>query len=364
MCANSVSVEKYAPAFTVKINGQELDADISKIIPKIEITKALSQPDNFSFEVQDQMKGGKLELLDVDEESCKFKAGDKVSINLGYSGNMTQTVDGIIRKVDVDYASEMIPIIKIEGEDKGFRLLTAKSESVTYLNKKDSDIITEIADKVSLQADVGDNTTIEFPEKKKKGDTSYLSFIKNITSRNAGFEFMISEGKLVFRKSKIDSAAVVTLEKVKDILSFKSEKNLESQLTKVTVRAWDQLNKVKIEGTASAGDETPQDSAKTLGSTKAQEVYTQGVEKIITDIPVDTEAEANEIAKAKLVEATNKFIKIQVQCIGTPEIKPGVCVEIKGVGKENEGKYYVEKSTHAIDADKYTTSFNGRSNVS
>lgn len=357
MGSTSYDVSYYAPAFTVTIGGSELEAEISKIITNITITKALNKQDEFKIQIKDELKGGKFHWQD----NKLFKMGSEVSIELGYSGNMSQKVEGVVQNVDTRFTNDIPSTFTIQGVDKAFKLLAAKSEPQTYL-KKDSDIVSTIAGTVGLSSKV-DATKLTFEEKKKKGDTSYLEFIQTMVSQNADYEFMISEGKLVFRKADISSSAVATLTWGRTTNSFDPTMNLTQMITGVTVRAWDQKNKVKIEGTAKAGAEFTQEGGKSLGSTQAKKVYGDVI-KIITDKPVDSAEEASEIALAHLIEATNQFIKAKIQTIGNPAITPGVCVEVEGINDWPDGKYYVEKAEHTIDADKYITSFEGRRNAS
>jgi phage protein D len=354
MSESFTSVNLYAPGFVVKIAGQD---EISSYVSKVVITKALTQADQFSIEVKDYQENGQFKWLGSDT----LKVGNQVSIELGYTGNLDQKVEALILNINTKYETNVTASITLEGVDKVYRLLTARSESETYQKKKDNEIVSAIASEVGLQADV-DTTGITFEEKKKKGDISYLEFIKILASRNAGFEFMITEGKLLFRKAKINEDGVVTLSNDKEIFSFKPTLNTSELVSEVEVRTCDQKNKEVIIGKAPAGSEFKQEGNKQLASEVAKEVY-GAVKKVISDLPVDTKEEADEIALAALVESGNKLIKVEVECIGIPEITPGVCVEIEGTGDLYDGKYYVEKAVHNMDVDKYRTTFNARRNA-
>jgi len=356
MSDSFTDVSRYAPAFTIKIKGQDLSSDAFKLVSKITVSKELRKPDRFSFEMQDEMKEGKLQWVG----HSNFTTGNDISITLGYSGNLVQKVEGIITDVSGQFTQSVASSFTVSGEDKGYRKLTGNSKPVVWQKKKDSEIVSAIASEVGLSTTV-DATSIQFPERKKKGDTSYFHYIDSLAGKNASYEFMISEGKLIFRKAKISSSAVVTINWGVEITEIKPVMNLSQMVTEVQVKSWDQKQKKLIMGSATAGQEPNQEGSNTLGTSKAKTAYGE-ILKVINEIPVETVEEAKEVALAHLVEIGNQFIKANITCIGIPEIMPGVCVEVKGVGANFEGKYYVEKSVHTISKDGYTTEFDGRRN--
>ena len=227
--------------------------------------------------------------------------------------------------------------------------------------KKDSDIVKAIAGEVGLAANV-DDTPGSPPEKKeKKCGTSYLQFIKKMAIENKEFEFFVSDGKLVFRKSKTKDSAVVELQWGLHLLSFTPAMDLSGILTGVTVKWWDEKKCEAISGQAKTGDETAIGSGKTAGKI-AQEVYGD-VEKVISDQPVKSKEEAKNLAIAVLNDTNSGFITREGKTIGIPAITPGVVIEIKGLGDWFSGKYYVTGATQIIDSEGYYTTFHVRRNT-
>jgi phage protein D len=228
---------------------------------------------------------------------------------------------------------------------------------LSYSEKKDSDIVKDIAGKVGLSA-VVDATKITHKDKNTDGKQSFLEFIRDMVKQNAGFEFFISEAKLYFRKAKISSGPILTLEWGKHIENFSATVNLSDMITGVKVSGFD--DKKSIDVTVNAGAEQMIGSSGTLGSKAAKELG-EKMESIPTNIK--TEAALKERATARLEEASSKYVVASVKTVGIPEIVPGVCVKLDGLGKDFSEKYYVFKATHTINSSGYKIDFEARRNA-
>lgn len=352
-----VGASYYAPAFEISIEGTSLTAEQAGIILNVSVTKQINQSDTFSFEVQDLLQNGQFKWLGND----LFKYGKKVTIKMGYPGNLTHQCEGHIQTIEPKFFTGVMPTFTVGGTHKAWGLLTEKTDSKTYLSKKNSDIVKEIAGEVGLSATV-DDTGTQYEEKKKNADTSNLCFIQNMLGQSDDFEFFIDNGKLYFRKAKTDQSAVVTLKWGEHLINFNPTLDIKGLATKVIVRGWDQKNKQKIEGTASAGDEKATESGKKLGSTLAKDIFGEK-EKVITRRNVETEEEANKIALAELEKANASFLTGSAETIGLPSVTPGVNVKLEGLGDWFSGTYYVGKTVHTINSEGYRTTMSLRRNV-
>ena len=348
----------YVPAFEVVIDGKKLKPEVQKSISTITVTKKIDQADHFSFEVQDEFNNGKFKWLGKDP----FKYGKPVSIKMGYVGKTTLTMKALIDKISPKFMTGAIPTFTVEGIDKSFSLLKEKSEQKTYVNKKDSDIVKAIASEVGLSTQVDTTSGEPEAEKKKNGGTSNLDFIRNLVKDNEGFEFFITDGKLYFRKTGVSESAALTLEWGKHLVSFDPQLNVADLATEVIVRSWNEKDKKKIEGKAVAGNERKQESGKKMASQIAKEIFGNKV-KVITDQPMQDDAEAKKLAISVLEESSRNFITGSGTTVGIPDLKPGICVELKNLGEWFSGKYYVVSTVHTIDTSGYKTTFNTRRNA-
>lgn len=350
-------VSYYAPAFEVEINGRKLVAEVSKIISSITIEQEFNKTNNFRFVVQDELRDGQFQWLGHD----LFKYGNKVSIKLGYVDNMHQMMVGQIQNISANFFTGVAPTFTVEGVDNAYKFLMEKSKPKIFKEKTDSEIVKEIAGMIHLKPVVDDTEHIH-PIKKKKGGMSYFKFLKNLASRNDRFEFYLSARNLFFVKAEKDKEAILSLGWGKELINFRPSLNTSQAITEVIVRSWDRQGKKAIEASERAGKEKKQEKGKRLSSQIAREIYGEVV-KVITEIPVRSVDEAKRIALAELERASDNLIKGSGETIGIPEIKPGVCIELEGLGDWFSGKYYVEKATHTIDNNGYRNTFEVRRNT-
>ncbi len=353
-----LDISYYAPTFEIDINGSPLGADVIKYISSVTVTKNMGQADSFSFEVYDDMQGGQFKWLG----NAKFKYGNPVKIRLGYVGNLTHSMSGHIQEITPKFFTGTMPSFTVAGSDKMFAVLSENSGYMTYTKKKDSEIVSAIAQEVGLSAKV-DTTLGEASEKKeKKGGSSYLLFIKNLAADNTGFEFSVSNGALFFKKVDYTKSADITLTWGKHLLSFTPSLNIANLVTDVVVKWWDQKASVAIEGKASAGSETVQESGKKLAGKIAQDIFGSKM-KTITDQKVDSKSDADAKARAILNDYNKEFITGKGKTVGIPTLTPGVFVSLEGLGDWFSGKYYIYKTEHTISSEGYRTTFNGRRNA-
>lgn len=343
----------YAPAFSVKLEGSALDPKLKGSITSIKVTKAIDQSDYVQFEVQDQMESGAFVWLDKE----MLKMGDKLNVELGYAGNMSLKAEAHVQNVKTNWQSNLPPSFTIEGSHDAFNELRKKNDMLSYSEKKDSDIVKDIASKVGLSA-VVDATKITHKDKNTNGQKSFLEFIRDMVKQNARFEFFISDGKLYFHEAKISAGPIVTLKWGQHIESFSAEVNLSDMIT--GVKASSSVDKKDIVVTVNAGAEKMIGSSGTLGSAAAKKSGDK-MESISTTLK--TEAELKELATARLEEASSKYVVATVKTVGIPEIVPGVCIKLDGLGKEFSEKYYVFNTTHTIDSSGYKIDIKARRNA-
>jgi phage protein D len=355
----AIDVSRYAPGFNVVINGEELEAEVSKIISNLTIEQEINKCNNFRFTVQDELKGGKFKWLGHD----LFKFGNEILIKMGYSNNKRKMLEGKIQKISANFFQGLAPTFTVEGMDSAYKFLMEKSDSETFREKKNSDIVKVIAEEAHLKPKIDDTEQV-YPIKRKKGGETYFEFIGRLAKESNNFEFYISDGKLFFIKPKTEKEEdpVLTLRWAHELISFQPTLNTSEPFTEVIVRSWDRTGKKTIEASAKAGEEEKQESGKKTSSQIAREIYGDVV-KVITEKPVRSVEEAKEVALAELKEASDNFMKGQGETIGVPEITPGALIEIEGLGEWFSGTYYVEKTTHTIDSSGYRTSFNVRRNT-
>lgn len=365
---NEVDVGYYAPRFQITINGQVYEAEIAQTVLNVSVEQEVNKTNSFSFEVQDdfihadgngQSQDGKFQWLGTDI----FKYGNEVSVAFGYLSNLKTLVEGKIQKIDAKFFEGNAPTFTVAGADKAYEFLTLPSETKVFNQKTHSQMVQEIATqtKPSLRALV-DETNEVIPRKIKKGGETYLTFLMELVEANEGYEFALSGRDLIFQKKKKGQSPDIRLEWGKSLINFQPSLNTTQATTEVVVRAWDGAQKKMIEGRAKAGEEQAQEPGKKLASQIAQEIFGDVV-TVVTDKPVRTEAEAKKEAKAILEKAGDSFITATGETVGLPDLLPGKCLDLQGLGAWFSGKYYVVKVTHKIDQNGYRSTFEAHRNA-
>lgn len=348
----------YAPAFSVRIGGDELMRDLFVAITQIEVDMVLGAASRFSFTVCDCYsnklnafktgRGG--DLLKV----LTFGAETRICMGYGDAKSTPQMIGGIITEITTNFPDGGSPELSIAGYDHGFPLTMGKN-SRTWTKTRDSDAAAEIASFNNL------NTALDStPEKHaqiEQNQENDWEFLKKLADRNH-YELFVDERKILhFGHPNDKSGAVVRLVYGQGLLSFKPEANLAGQVTRVEVYGWDPKTKKQILGVATTGEESGL-TGKSAGQHLNSLVRDAGKRPTLRlRQPVFTQAEANQRAKAALNEGAKKFLTGEGETIGLPEIRPDRNVELAGLGVPFSKTYYIQQATHKIDGSGYRTRF-------
>jgi phage protein D len=82
-------------------------------------------------------------------------------------------------------------------------------------------------------------------------------------------------------------------------------------------------------------------------------------------MPVESQAEAEQIAKAKFNDLNVELISGEGEAVGNMNIRAGTIIQMKGLGKRFSGLYYIKSSEHIINPTTgYITKFNVIRNAS
>jgi uncharacterized protein len=90
-------------------------------------------------------------------------------------------------------------------------------------------------------------------------------------------------------------------------------------------------------------------------------------QEIVVDRPIQSQAEANELAQNTLLQIGQTLVEAKGKTIGLPGLRAGVKVQIKGLGARFSGppgktpfSYLITSTTHTIGDGGYTTDFSAR----
>ncbi|NIM15097.1 MAG: hypothetical protein GTO45_24300 [Candidatus Aminicenantes bacterium] len=349
----------YAPRFEVEIESSKLPPDISKAILDVKVEEVLNGGANCTLTISEEfdMETQEFKWLDHD----LFEVGNKITIKMGYGSSLDTMFMGEVSGLEPSFFAKEAPTITVKGKDLAYDFIKRKSDEKTFVNMSYSDIVQDIAKKAGLNAKV-DKTGKYKGSICKKNDENYFTFIETLAKKAGGFQFSIDGKTLYFVKPGVEKKELLTLELGKDIISFTPKLNTSNVYAEVEVRGHNPANPGKpIIGKATAGSEQNQESGKQTASQIAKKKF-KAKKKVITNAKINSVKEANNLAKAELDKASACLIEGDVQCVGIPKIRAGVCINLDKMGKRFSGKYYVSATTHTINNSGYKTNFKVRRN--
>ncbi len=359
---------KFNGATSVKGDKGDVDLNNGNYVQQFQVDQQLGMPDYCKFQLQ-STEFNEIIFLDA------IKPGDEIELKVGYE------VEDVIFKGEISYiepffsAGEMY--INISGFD-GTHRLTRGTSSRTFgdgheVNQNFGDVLkTLIGDSKSGASSDGLSADSASTESQSSYIAHYNSNLYEIISRTAG-SFGLdwksgshADAKKLSLKPIEKGSPVLTI--CRDKYNPDSEMQAVSaeflcstvkQVSKVIVRSWDTAAKKAIKGEAEAASlvigGTPgyeQAGKAHAGSASSGRIIE------VTDIPVASVGEANEVAAGILTKLSMDWMKSTVVIDGRPDVHAGDIVDLKEFGVRYSGEYLVEGCTHKYIAGggtPYTT---------
>lgn len=360
------STEYYAPDFKVEIEGREIDPRAVRDMLEVKVTLESENLSGFSFVANNW-----------DDEEFTFKysdtklfdLGNQVHVQMGYADGLKSMIKGQITKLAPRFPESGPSTINVSGQGGMLKLRDRKpkeGETKKYVKIFDWEIAQIVAQRNGLTARVTrDGEQHDLVVQKNQDDAQFLLERAKRIDFDCYVQIDASNGEEVlyfgrpsdFRDST--NAKVYVFEWGKSLINFTPELTVSRQVASVTVRGWDPAQKKTFKYTATRNDLPPLNEGGTSGPQTVEEKLGEKHE-IVVDAPVTSQQEARDYAISLLRERAYRFATGSGQIIGLPELRPGDNVELVGIGKRFEGKYYITKAEHTIGSGGYTTSFDVR----
>jgi phage protein D len=349
----------YAPRFVVEIKEKKLAENISKAIINATINEKIDEGASFELTIHDEFDMNSQKFIWLDNEL--FNVGNQVTIKMGYGANLHTIFMGTIKALESSFFSGDTPTITIRGQDLSYDYIKRSAPERTFREKSYSDIARTIASEAGLNSEVEDTGKPEKHIRKNNNDT-YYKFLTSL-ARKVGFTFYIDRKTMYFIKPKDDKREIFNMELGKDLISFNPTLKDTQSYTEVIVRGHNTRDPgTPLIGRATAGSERGQEPQKRTASQVANS--RSGLKTlVITNVVVNSVEHANAIALSKLNSASDTFIEGNGECIGLPQIRPGITIYFDKMGKWFTGKYYVKAATHTINESGYRTRFTVKRNA-
>lgn len=311
-----------------------------------------------SLTVEDHMDMANLATIRVggaeEQPTWGFQIGDEVEVKLGSGAEAV--FKGEVTSIEPGFQVEGTSSMTLRCLDKTHRLGRGR-ETKHWNDKKDSDVAQEVGAKSGLSVDADDTGEI-LPYILQRNESN-LAFLKRLAARN-NFVLRVDGDKLLFKKASFEGSA----EKIKmgdSLRSMRMSFNTSDMVQKVVVRGWDIQNKCEIVGQCSASEVTAigggEIGAVTAGKFGETTAY-------ITDVPVSSQAMADNVAKAEMERLARQFCHGSASISGKDTVRAGTMIEFEGLPSGNNGKFVVMATRHIIsNRSGYTTEITFCSNT-
>jgi len=348
--------ERTAPGSKILINDVEIPPELKVDILEIKVSYYTEGPDSFDISVN-ILKSNEPGLKWVDHDY--FNPGNKIEIRMGYLDEYETMLIGEVTALHPKYYSNEAPRMNVQGYDRLHRCRRGR-KTRAFLQLKDSQIAEKIAQEMKLSPKADDTGIVH--KYVMQNNLSDMDFLLE-RARRIRYEVLVEDQTLIFRKAANHLGEKVTLEYMRDLKYFYPRLSTMRQVSEVKVRGWNPAAKEAILGAAGPGSETSRMDGRNIGAKIAETAFGKTTASIV-DIPVETQAEAEQIAKAKFNDMNIDLIRGEGETVGNMAIRAGYTIRLKGLGERFSGLYYIESAEHFISPRTgYITKFSAVRNA-
>jgi Rhs element Vgr protein len=282
--------------------------------------------------------------------SSVFLPGSVIKIEAGYDSINEVIFEGIITGQSIRIDSSIGSAIEVECHDPSIAMAVGR-KSISYSNKKDSEIIASIIATYSgLKADVAVTTAV-WPEQVQYYVTDW-DYILNLAEAN-GLVVTVINGKIAVNAPDKNTASVLTVTYGEDLYEFNAKLNAITQLGSVSSKSWDYKNQeiLNMEAFPTIS------SAGNLSTKKLSEVIGLSSYQQQTDAPLDAVNLGN-WSKAQIIKSEYSKILGVAKIQGTNLVNPGKYITFNGLGDRFNGDYFIGGIKHDLANGGWFTEIN------
>ena len=288
------------------------------------------------------------------DDRSTLEFGKPFVVKMGDENGAVAIFDGKIMGLEGLFPRDTAPMLTVLAEDR-LQDLRMNRHTRSFEKISDSAVISQVISDAGLSASVSVQG-FEQHEVIVQMNQSDLAFIRE-RARAVDAEVW-AEGSTVHVGARSSRAAgEVTLTYAEDLLEFSVLADLAGQRSEVHATGWDVTTKEAITVTAAASAISSELGSLTGGSAVLESALGARLEQVVHHQPA-AQGEAKFLAEATYRRLARRFLTGVGQAEGTPALKVGCKVTLKGLGALFSGAYYVTEVRHMVDRNLgYRTQF-------
>lgn len=279
--------------------------------------------------------------------------GKEFAVEMGQPGATRRIFAGRVTALEAHYPPQRPPEFTVLAEDR-FQDLRMERRTRSFENVSDADVMRQIASQQGLTAQVdADGPTYRVLAQVNQSDLAFLR--ERAAAIDA--ELWVEDRTLFVKARQRRQAGEVTLTYGSNLLEFSVLADLAHQRTSVRVSGWDVSGKQALDVEAGASAIASELNSGRSGSAVLGQALAARNERITLAVPL-TQPEARALAEARYRQRARRFLRGTGLADGNAQIRVGTTLDLRGLGKLFDGKYYVTLVRHTFDLrDGYRTAF-------
>lgn len=274
-------------------------------------------------------------------DSADFAPGSVVTISAGFGNDEAQIFSGVVIRHGVRIEGQNDSRLVIECRDAAVKMTIGRNNA-NFIDSTDSDVLSTLIDAHGLTAKV-DTTAGSYGEMVQFHSTDW-DFLLARAEFN-GMLVDVEDGTVNVQAPQAGGAVAFGVTWGLDLYEFDADIDARLQYQSVQATAWDPAAQAIVQGDAAAP--APFNAQGNLDSATLADVIGLPVMPLRT---ATTQSPQMLTSWAKGVQTRAELARIRghLRCMGTALARPGVLVQVSGVGQRFSGAVYVTAVEHAL----------------
>jgi len=285
------------------------------------------------------------------DDSTDFLYFDRKILEFGKEFQIKLAEDvlfkGKIGALEADFPEGKTPEITVLAED-ALQNLRMKRRTRVFSDMSDADIFQKIANEYGLTPSVSASGATH--KQLAQVNQSDLAFMRE-RARTVDAEIWIKDKELNVKTRSNRGQDKISLKYQGNLREFKVIADLANQRTSVTASGWDTSAKTEIKKEATDSILSSELGSDASGVQILKEKFGDRKETLAHGVPLNSQ-EAQSIAESHLKRLARQFVVGRGVTEPNAKLRVGAFVELDGLGKLFNGKYYVSEIAHIFDNAK------------